>query len=80
MNDTTSARSEVQINAPSREGNGTSHVWSRTIDGQLFSFTLVNMPNGEIRWFVSRFNGYVGGPRWGCAWTPHREWIFRTAQ
>jgi len=52
------------------QGCGTSRYWSRTIRGIQYSFTAVLMPNGERRYFARRFNGYAGGPRFACAWTP----------
>jgi hypothetical protein len=62
-------RSEITATGPSRPGNGTSLSWGRTINGTMHTFTAVSMPDGEKRYFVSRFNGYVGGPAFGCAWT-----------
>ncbi len=70
-------RSEIHTRLPDRPGNGTSRSWTRTVGGQTYGFTLVAMPDGEIRWFVVRFNGYPGGPRFGIAWSPHREWTFK---
>ena len=71
------ARSRVHYWAPDRPDNGESWMWSREIYGTLYSFTLVKMPSGEIRYFVKKFNGYVGGPEWGCAWDRAREHIKR---
>lgn len=73
--DGTGPRSTVRHREPDRPGNGRSRVWTRTIGGQTYSFTLVTMPSGEIRWFVNRFNGYPD-PRFGCAWSAYREWTF----
>jgi hypothetical protein len=75
----TTARSEIYVTEPLREGNGTSRLWSRTIAGVAYSFTAVTMPDGERRYFVSRYNGYRDdgtewgrtiGMQFGCAWTP----------
>jgi hypothetical protein len=73
----TGARGPVRVHGPYMPGFGTSRQWSRTIAGQTYSFTLVTWPTGEIRWHVTRFNGYPGGPTFGCAWSPHRHWTFK---
>lgn len=73
----TTGRGQVHTVAPSTPHHGTARMWRRTIRGTAYQFTVVNMPNGEVRWFVSRFNGYIGGPSFGCAWTPVRKWTFR---
>jgi hypothetical protein len=65
-----SERSAVYVMEPRMEGFGTSRLWQRTIQGRLYSFTAVLMPNGERRYFASRFNGYSGGPAFACAWDP----------
>lgn len=76
--DGTDERSPLRLSIPNTLGFGRSVSWQRTIAGQTFSFTKVDMPDGEIRWFVSRFNGYAGGPQFDCAWSPrYREWIFK---
>lgn len=49
-------------------GNGVSYYYSRVINGTPYAFTFVLMPNGERRHAVSRYNGYVGGPKFACAW------------
>lgn len=67
---TVSERSEIRETGPRQEGFGTSRRWTRTIGGQQYSFTAVLMPDGERRYFASKFNGYSGGPRFACAWTP----------
>jgi hypothetical protein len=54
---------------PGHKGNGTSFRYQRVIFGALYSFTFVVMPDGETRYFVTRYNGYVGGPKFACAWT-----------
>jgi hypothetical protein len=51
-----------------RLGNAESWQWTRHIGENLYGFTLVNMPDGELRYVVRRFNGYIGGPRFACAW------------
>ena len=68
----TGARSAITVSqpAPWQEGSGTSRRWTRTIRGQLYSFTAVTMPSGERRYFSSRFNDYAGGPQFACAWSP----------
>jgi len=70
------------VQLPSREGNGTSFYWSRTINDTPYSFTLVLMPSGERRYEVKRYNGYCIESvragyvtveqllRLGCAWSP----------
>lgn len=72
-------RSDGYISEPTREGNGTGYHYSRTIYGVRYGFTAVSMPNGERRYFVTRYNGYgddgtewgrSSGMRFGCAWTP----------
>lgn len=81
-------RTPVITTEPDRPGNGTSRRWSRTINGRPYSFTAVTMPNGERRYFVSRYNGYLsdvnglptpGATKWGCAWSPAHEWIIPAA-
>lgn len=62
-------RSAITTTGPSRPGNGTSQSWAREINGTMHTFTAVTMPDGERRYFVSRFNGYAGGPAFACAWT-----------
>jgi hypothetical protein len=42
-------RSEVTSHAADRPGNGSSRTWSREIAGTLYAFTLVTMPDGEVR-------------------------------
>lgn len=79
-----SPRTPIITTEPAREGNGTCRRWSRTINGRPYSFNAVTMPNGERRYFVSRYNGYLsdadglptpGATKWGCAWSPAHEWI-----
>jgi hypothetical protein len=72
-----SARSQITEHAADRPGNGASRTWSRTIGGQAYSFTEVTMPDGERRYLASRFNGYPGGPRFGCAWDQAASMTFR---
>lgn len=70
---------EVTVRMSPREGHGTSYVWSRTFNGVPFWFTFVVMPNGERRYWVTRYNGYGDdgtpegraiGRKFGCAWSP----------
>jgi hypothetical protein len=70
-------RGTVHTTQPSQPGFGTSRTWSRQIAGTLYSFTVVTMPDGEVRWFASRFNGYVGGPSFACAWDQVSARTFR---
>jgi hypothetical protein len=74
----TGSRGEIHTSLPDRPGNGTSRTWARTIGGARFTFTAVAMPDGERRYFVSRYNGYgdrgtpasrENGMRFGCAWS-----------
>jgi len=74
---------------PWAQGHGTCRRWSRTINGRPYSFNAVTMPNGERRYFVERYNGYLSGPdglptpgatAWGCAWSPAHEWIVTVAR
>jgi hypothetical protein len=50
------------------ERYGMTRSWQRELGGKLYSFSAVIMPDGERRYFANRFNGYVGGPLFGCAW------------
>jgi hypothetical protein len=61
-------RSAVIDHEPIGQGFGSYRTWSRTIGQNRYSFTLVTMPNGEIRYAVRKFNSYVGGPGFDCAW------------
>jgi hypothetical protein len=71
-----SERSKITEHAPHREGNGSSRTWQRTIQGVLYSFNAVTMPDGERRYFASRFNGYPGGAKFACAWDQAAEMTF----
>lgn len=71
------ARSTVRQWPADRPGNGTSRTWARTLGGKDYRFTAVLMPSGERRYFARVFNGYVGGKRYGCAWSPAGQWIVR---
>ena len=53
---------------PSREGNGTTYRVRVERDGVPYWVDRVEFPNGNRRYAASRFNGYVGGEGWGCAW------------
>lgn len=79
-------RGPVSVLQPCRPGDGTSYRYRRDICGRPFSFTLVLMPGGERRIFVSAYNGYCadenGRPTYaalnfGCAWSRVRESIIR---
>lgn len=72
-------RTPLRTTMPDRAGNGVSRRWSRTIGAHRYSFTVVNMPSGELRLFAEVYNGYGDngtpesreiGMRFGCAWTP----------
>lgn len=80
-------RSSVRVMAPDRPGFGTSRHWRRTIGEWVYSFTLVDMPDGEVRWFVRRYDrpvsqhGTDGFPeknrmQFDCYWNLHRQWTF----
>jgi hypothetical protein len=84
------ARGAVHESKADRPGNGDSRRWSRNIGDWRYSFTLVNMPSGEIRWFVTRYDTPIS--KWadrasytneqarlkfGCYWHPYREWTFK---
>jgi hypothetical protein len=52
-----------------REGSGTTHTVRTVRDGVPFWLTRVVFPlTGKRRYTASRYNGYSGGERWGCAW------------
>lgn len=53
----------------SRDDYATVRQWMRVLGEELCSFSAVIMPDGERRYFASRFNGYGGGPNFACAWT-----------
>ncbi|HZZ17166.1 MAG TPA: hypothetical protein VFE08_14525 [Candidatus Sulfotelmatobacter sp.] len=72
MND----RSQITY-TPGHELFGDSKRWTRTIRGKQYRFNAVLMPDGERRYFASVFNGYAGGPRFACAWTPVLKWIIK---
>lgn len=57
--------------------HGTSRRWRRAINGRTYSFTVVNMPNGDLRMFVRHYNGYAGGMSFQCAWTLDKSIIIR---
>lgn len=61
---------------PKEEGYGTSHGWVRVVYGWPYHFNFVVMPDGEKRLFVSKYNGYIGGVRFGCAWSPVRSYVY----
>lgn len=62
-------RSELTSQVPGPRGGADSIVsWTRNIGNKPYSFERITMRNGEVRFSVSRYNGYVGGTAWGCAW------------
>lgn len=72
-------RSQIHVREATRPGNGSSRVWRRTINGRPYGFTAVLMPDGQRRYFVERYNGYLANPdgtpgfnalTFGCAWSP----------
>lgn len=84
------ARGTIHESKADRPGNGDSRQWSRNIGDWRYSFTLVNMPNGEVRWSVSRYDTPIS--EWthrasytneqtrlmfGCYWHPYRKWTFK---
>lgn len=78
------SRSEIYDRPTRPEGHGTARHWTRTINGRPYHFVAVLMPDGERRYFVNRYNGYLANPdgtptpgatKWGCAWSPAHEWI-----
>lgn len=68
MSNNVGPRSKIMEYAALRPGHGTSRTWTRVIYGTLYSFTAVTMPNGERRYSVSKYNSYVGGTSYDCAW------------
>lgn len=71
-----SERSAITEHVPTREGDGTSRMWRRTIQGRQYSFTAVVMPDGERRYFASRLQPGKD-PRFACYWRPAGEWIVK---
>lgn len=74
----TSPRTAVTDHAPTREGNGSSRTWQRTIRGVHYSFTAVLMPNGERRYAASRLTG--ADARFACSWTRVGFWTTRSVR
>jgi hypothetical protein len=82
----TTPRSEIRHRAEHSTGDvrhGSTRTWRRTLRGVPHAFTAVLMPDGERRYFVSRYNGYCDdgtaegrtfGMRFGCAWSPVASW------
>ncbi len=62
---------DVRVTNPTREGNGVSHRWTRILGGKRYSFTMVVMPTGELRYSVSRLDGNIlpNGGTFACDWT-----------
>lgn len=60
---------------PGAPSNGTTFGYRREINGTPYDFTFVVMPDGERRYFVRRYNGYLQdlnreqGMKFACAWT-----------
>lgn len=77
-------RTTVHLTEAPRNGWGCSRTFRRTINGKHYSFTVVNMPKGELRLTVRVYNGYGDshveidgatqaeadelGMQWACAW------------
>jgi len=51
------------------DGSVTTHSWTRNIGGRPYSFKRILMQSGQVRFSVSRYNGYTGGTAFACAWT-----------
>lgn len=58
-------------------GWGTMRMWRRHIGEHDYEFALVLMPDGEVRYEVKIFNGYVGGPAYACAWDLHHQIVIK---
>jgi len=89
MTQDTGPRSPVIDHEPDRPGNGSTRTWSRVLRGVPHGFTAVTMPDGERRYFASRYNGYgddgtdagrESGMRYGCAWSRVGAWIVAAPQ
>lgn len=69
---TTEPRSAVLVLGPLREGNGTAYMWTRRLIGKLYSFHMVIMPDGELRYEVRRYDGpthLLETGTFDCDWT-----------
>lgn len=56
----------------------TMRRWQRVIRGRTYSFALVRMHNGEVRWFVNLLTPYANyDARFACAWEPILVCVFR---
>lgn len=64
---------------PRRPGDGTSWYLRHTNPRGTYDLTRVEMPDGQLRLYASRYNGYGddgtaegqrAGMRFGCAWSP----------
>lgn len=66
----TEPRGPIRITRPSRDGQGWSRTWQRTIGGARFAFTAVVMPlTGELRYFAQRLRPeYADAPQFDCGW------------
>lgn len=74
---------EVRVMNPTREGDGVMHNWTRILTNRegvkkRYSFTMVVMPTGELRYEVSRLDGEVlpNGGTFSCDWTRVRSITF----
>jgi hypothetical protein len=67
-------------------GWGRSRSWRRTIGDNDYTFNVVNMPDGELRLFVSKYNGYLAeynkfqGMQYSCAWSPVHSIILKAPE
>lgn len=53
---------------PRREGDGITWTARVERDGGVYRVNRVLFPTGARRYHVTKFNGYVGGEKFGCAW------------
>lgn len=72
------ARGTVTEHEPYQPGFGTGRTWSRMIGGRLYSFNAVLMPDGERRYFASRFDGT--DMRFGHQWRSVLGWTFKNTK
>lgn len=71
-------RNAMHTRPPLKPGHGRSIVWTRLIFNQFYTFTYVLFEdeNGHVtgeRVIVGKYNGYGGGPRFACGWSPYRH-------
>lgn len=74
---------EVRVTNPTQEGFGVMHNWTRILTNRegvkkRYSFTMVVMPTGEVRYEVSRLDGEVlpNGGTFSCDWTRVKSMTF----